>query len=138
MPYTPELDNSACTTLRRLSWAIGEPMTKTMKEVFKFLPLLMDSGKVCSECEDTSKCNECYFNQKKKEDLKNEMFTDVVEKDNLQSDFYNSRFTERSKKKKKRKPKLCKSCEKKVKEQEKKQSTVRTGKEWTPEMGAFI
>ena len=119
--------------------ATGAKMTVTLKELLKFIPLLMDSGKVCAECEDNSLCNECFFSQKNIEGFKSELFTDVIEKGNLQEQFCASRLKERTKPKKK-KPKLCKPCEDKVKEYNKRQGNKQQeqSKEWKPEDGPFF
>lgn len=62
MAYTPELTESASATLRRISWALGKPMTKTMNVIFIKLPTLMDKEKICASCKDPSACNICGFN----------------------------------------------------------------------------
>ena len=61
MAYTPELTTAACCTLRRLAWAAGLPMTKTMNRLFKILPELFDKKIVCDACRDKSKCSICAF-----------------------------------------------------------------------------
>ena len=78
MPYTPGLELQSCVTLRRLSWAAGAPMTKTMQEVFRLLPFLMDGSKVCAECRDSSMCTECLFDLANREKLGFEFFEDLV------------------------------------------------------------
>jgi hypothetical protein len=62
MAYTPELTDSASATLRRISWAVNKPMTKTMNAIFIKLPNLMDKEKFCESCRDPSACNICGFN----------------------------------------------------------------------------
>ena len=64
MAYTPELSQSASATLRRIAWALGQPMTRTMNAIFIKLPNLMDRKKVCESCRDPSACNICGFNGK--------------------------------------------------------------------------
>jgi len=61
MAYTPELSVQASCTLRRISWALGVPMTKGIEFVFEYLPKILDKKKVCEECRDKTKCNECVF-----------------------------------------------------------------------------
>ena len=63
MAYTPELSLRASCTLRRISWALGVPMTKAIEVVFECLPLILDKKKVCQGCRDQSKCGECSFKQ---------------------------------------------------------------------------
>jgi hypothetical protein len=64
MAYTPELSLRSSCTLRRISWALGIPMTKGIEFVFDYLPLILNREKVCHGCRDRSKCSECSFNQK--------------------------------------------------------------------------
>jgi hypothetical protein len=64
MAYTPELSMKSSCTLRRISWALGVPMTKGIEHVFDYLPKILDSQKVCQACRDRSKCSECQFNFK--------------------------------------------------------------------------
>ncbi|MBW2539966.1 MAG: hypothetical protein JRE27_10225 [Deltaproteobacteria bacterium] len=61
MAYTPELSMQASCTLRRISWALGVPMTKGIEFVFEYLPKILDKKKVCEGCRDKTKCNECVF-----------------------------------------------------------------------------
>ncbi|MBW2644006.1 MAG: hypothetical protein JRC89_11730 [Deltaproteobacteria bacterium] len=61
MAYTPELSMQASCTLRRISWALGVPMTKGIEFVFEYLPMILDKKKVCEGCRDKTKCNECVF-----------------------------------------------------------------------------
>jgi hypothetical protein len=66
MAYTPELSMKSSCTLRRISWALGVPMTQGIEYVFDYLPKIMDREKVCQGCRDRSKCSECAFNAKDK------------------------------------------------------------------------
>jgi hypothetical protein len=59
--YTPELTDYHARTLRRIAWALGRPMTKTIEVIFDSLDLIIDPQKVCEKCKDKSKCDECYF-----------------------------------------------------------------------------
>ena len=61
MAYTPELSIKSSCTLRRISWALGIPMTKGIEYVFEYLPKILDRGKVCQGCRDKSKCPGCAF-----------------------------------------------------------------------------
>ena len=63
MAYTPELSMKSSSTLRRISWALGVPMTEGIEFVFDYLPKILDRGLVCKGCRDMSKCAECAFNQ---------------------------------------------------------------------------
>jgi len=62
MAYTPELSMKSACTLRRISWALGVPMTKGIEFVFDYIPKILDRDLVCQGCRDRSKCAECGFN----------------------------------------------------------------------------
>ncbi len=62
MAYTPELSPKSSSTLRRIAWALGLPMTETIERVFEHLPRILDRRKVCDACRDRSRCAECPFN----------------------------------------------------------------------------
>ena len=61
MAYTPELSMKSSCTLRRISWALGVPMTKGIEYVFDYLPKILDREKICLGCRDRSKCSDCGF-----------------------------------------------------------------------------
>jgi len=62
MAYTPELSFKSSCTLRRISWALGVPMTQGIEFVFDYLPQILNCQKVCNACRDRTKCPECSFN----------------------------------------------------------------------------
>lgn len=62
MAYTPQLDRASTVTLRRIAWALGKPMTRTMKAIIIKLPEMMDREEVCRNCKDPSACHICGFN----------------------------------------------------------------------------
>lgn len=62
MAYTPELSFKSSCTLRRISWALGVPMTQGIEFVFEYLPKMLDRRKVCDACRDKTKCPDCSFN----------------------------------------------------------------------------
>jgi len=64
MAYTPELSYEASCTLRRLSWSLNKPMTKTMEWIFAELVRFIPSGAICESCKDKSKCPNCLFGKK--------------------------------------------------------------------------
>jgi len=64
MAYTPELSQQSSCTLRRIAWALEIPMTKAMERVFDHIPMIVDTKKICSKCQDKTKCNICSFNNK--------------------------------------------------------------------------
>jgi hypothetical protein len=61
MAYTPELSQRHSCTLRRIAWARGQPMTKTINEVFELLGKIIDRKWICRACRDPSKCSVCIF-----------------------------------------------------------------------------
>ena len=61
MAYTPELSMKSSCTLRRISWALGVPMTKGIEYVFDYLPQILDREMVCRGRRDKSKCKGCAF-----------------------------------------------------------------------------
>jgi len=65
MSYTPELSGKSSSTLRRIAWALGVPMTKAIEEVFDYLPHILDSKKVCEFCKDKTRCLDCVFRERK-------------------------------------------------------------------------
>ena len=62
MAYTPELSFKSSCTLRRIAWALNTSMTKAIERVFDHLPKMLDREKVCKECQDKTKCDDCVFN----------------------------------------------------------------------------
>ena len=61
MAYTPELSSESACTLRRIAWALNMPMTRTIQEVFSYLPQIMDGQMVCQACRDKTRCADCSF-----------------------------------------------------------------------------
>jgi hypothetical protein len=63
MAYTPELTQSDSAMLRRLAWASGLPMTKTLHEALAFVSTKVNRASMCKHCQDRSRCAECCFNK---------------------------------------------------------------------------
>jgi hypothetical protein len=61
MSYTPEFSMKSSVSVRRLSWALGLPMTKTVETMVDILPHIFTPKKVCARCKDTKRCFECSF-----------------------------------------------------------------------------
>ncbi|GHU40189.1 hypothetical protein FACS1894190_06770 [Spirochaetia bacterium] len=61
MVYTPQLSYHSSEMIRRLSWAFGLPMTKTLETIIKSFPLLVESSLVCSKCKNKTLCSSCVF-----------------------------------------------------------------------------
>ena len=64
MAYTPELSQAESGALRRLAWAVGKPMTKTMGEVLNHTCQKIDATKVCAACKDKTYCKNCFWQSK--------------------------------------------------------------------------
>mgnify|MGYP001767476723 CR=1 FL=1 len=62
MAYTPQINQSASATLRRIAWSVNKPMTKTMNAIILKLPKLIEKENVCKSCRDPSACHICGFN----------------------------------------------------------------------------
>ena len=77
MAYTPEMSMRSSSTLRRISWALGVPMTKGIEFVFDYLPKILDRDRVCQGCRDRSKCAECAFGSN------NQIRGEVIEPDQI-------------------------------------------------------
>jgi len=63
MAYTPELSVEYSGILRRIAWAAGRPMTKTIMEVIDYVSEVVETKKVCKACQDDSFCLRCPFNR---------------------------------------------------------------------------
>ena len=61
MAYTPELSYEASCTLRRISWSLDKPMTKTLEWIFTELVKFIPAAAICEACKDKSKCDSCSF-----------------------------------------------------------------------------
>jgi len=63
MAYTPELSQRHSGTLRRLAWALGQPMTSSLESIFDWIGQEVDARKVCLSCRDKRFCPECVFHK---------------------------------------------------------------------------
>jgi hypothetical protein len=61
MVYTPQFSEKSSNTIRRLSWALGVPMTKVVELIFNELALIFSPLDICPKCKDKSECNLCAF-----------------------------------------------------------------------------
>ena len=65
MAYTPELSQIGSAILRRLSWFLSIPMTKSLERLVLETATEMREtrpGEVCTKCRDKSICEVCPFN----------------------------------------------------------------------------
>lgn len=68
MAYTPELSYDYSSALRRISWAFGKPMTKTLEALLNAIVHIVDKKKICEKCKD-AKCHKghyCIFKEAQK------------------------------------------------------------------------
>ena len=56
--YTPQISLSAVFILRRMAWALGKPMTKTLNHAILGLVPKLDHQVICGACLD-KRCNAC-------------------------------------------------------------------------------
>ena len=61
--YTPQFSPMASLSVRRLAWALGLSMPKTVDYIIKGLSSAPVSSAVCGECKDKTKCDLCSFSQ---------------------------------------------------------------------------
>ena len=64
MSYTPELSYEASCTIRRISWSLNKPKTKTIEWIFSDLVKFIPSQAICEACKDKTKCLSCSFGRK--------------------------------------------------------------------------
>ena len=62
MAYTPELSMKHSSTLRRVAWSLGVPMTEAIELVFDYVAKVIDRNMVCDCCRDKTRCEDCVFN----------------------------------------------------------------------------
>ena len=62
MAYTPELSIKYSAILRRLAWAINQPMTHVLNMVIESAVERISKDMVCQQCRDKTKCDICAFN----------------------------------------------------------------------------
>jgi hypothetical protein len=62
--YTPRLSAASLCRLRRLAWAAGRPMTKTLDRLIELVCNRINAQAVCNACLDGSKCNICGLMQR--------------------------------------------------------------------------
>ena len=60
MAYTPELNQSYSHGLRRIAWALNEPMTKAIERVLDDVTVKVNKDKICQSCKDKT-CEICIF-----------------------------------------------------------------------------
>jgi hypothetical protein len=61
--YSPQFSEKASVSIRRLAWALGLSMPKTIDILVNEISLVFSSSVVCPKCIDKSKCSSCGFHQ---------------------------------------------------------------------------
>jgi hypothetical protein len=61
--YSPQFSEKAVVSIRRLSWALGVSMPKTIDLLVDEISLIFSSSVVCPQCKDNTKCHSCGFHQ---------------------------------------------------------------------------
>jgi hypothetical protein len=61
--YTPQFSTTASVSVRRLAWAFGKSMPKTVDLMVSLMPSILDPKKVCMSCMDNTKCQLCIFSR---------------------------------------------------------------------------
>jgi hypothetical protein len=61
--YTPQFSEKAVVSIKRLSWALGVSMPKTIDLLVNEISLIFSSSVVCPQCKDNTKCQICGFHQ---------------------------------------------------------------------------
>jgi hypothetical protein len=61
--YSPQFSEKATVSIRRLAWALGVSMPKTIDLLVDEISLIFSSSVVCPQCKDNSKCKCCGFHQ---------------------------------------------------------------------------
>jgi hypothetical protein len=62
--YTPRLSAASLCRLRRLAWAAGSPMTKTLDRLIELFCSRINAQAVCNACRDGSQCDICCLTQR--------------------------------------------------------------------------
>ena len=62
--YTPRLSVESLCRLRRLAWAAGGPMTKTLDRLIELVCSRINAQAVCNACLDGSQCDICGLAQR--------------------------------------------------------------------------
>jgi hypothetical protein len=66
MAYTPEFSQKEAAVVRRIAWAMGLPMTKTLSAIVGLAVKCSDHGFLCKSCKDKDFCDECPFKKEQR------------------------------------------------------------------------
>lgn len=59
--YSPQINQQSVFILRRIAWAIGQPMTVSLDQIIAAIMSQMDIATICSSCKDDKQCKGCPF-----------------------------------------------------------------------------
>jgi hypothetical protein len=61
--YSPRFSEKAIVSIRRLAWALGVSMPKTIDILVDEISLVFSPAVICPKCQDKTKCQACGFHQ---------------------------------------------------------------------------
>jgi hypothetical protein len=61
--YVPKISKTSLCRLRRIAWAVDQPMTKTLDSFVEFISQHINQQAVCNACLDSSQCDTCGFDK---------------------------------------------------------------------------
>jgi hypothetical protein len=64
--YVPKLSEQSLCRLRRIAWAAGRPMTKTLDGIIAYIARNIDHKAICAACRDNSRCKICGLAEQEK------------------------------------------------------------------------
>jgi len=71
--YSPKLSYMAAVSVKHLAMVISKSQPKTIDLMVKLLPSIVDPLKICLQCQDKGKCQNCIFSKENKpEEIKPE------------------------------------------------------------------
>jgi hypothetical protein len=59
--YSPRFSEKAAVSIRRLAWALGLSMPKTIDILVDEISLVFSPSVICPKCQDKTKCQACGF-----------------------------------------------------------------------------
>jgi len=62
--YSPQFSALASISVRRFAWAIKKPMPAAVDLIVRLMPHVVSPSKICSACQDKTKCLACVFSNK--------------------------------------------------------------------------
>ena len=59
--YSPQINQQSVFILRRIAWAIGQPMTVSLDQIIAAVISKINIATICSRCKDNNQCKGCPF-----------------------------------------------------------------------------